>query len=191
MKTTNFSLMAMMAFLFLLPSCDKEDDEPEDPIIPNEEEVITTLNFTLSPDGGGDTVIMTFLDLDGDGGDDPVITGGTLMANTTYSGSLELLNEDENPAEDITAEIEEEDEEHQFFFSFTENNLSVAYNDADANGNPIGLATTVTTGNAGNGVLTVVLRHEPAKDASGVSDGDITNAGGETDIEVDFDVVVQ
>ena len=37
----------------------------------------------------------------------------------------------------------------------------------------------------------MTLRHEPAKDASGVAAGDITNAGGETDIEVTFDVTVE
>ena len=42
----------------------------------------------------------------------------------------------------------------------------------------------------GNGTITVILRHEPDKDASGVSNGDITNAGGETDIEVVFNVEV-
>ena len=38
---------------------------------------------------------------------------------------------------------------------------------------------------------TITLRHEPAKTATGVSGGDITNAGGETDIEVVFDVTVE
>ena len=62
---------------------------------------------------------------------------------------------------------------------------------SDADGNPIGLATTVTTGAASTGEFTVILRHEPMKDAQGVKDGDITNAGGETDIEVNFPVEIQ
>ena len=33
----------------------------------------------------------------------------------TYSGTMTLLNESETPAEDITIEIQEEDDEHQFF----------------------------------------------------------------------------
>jgi len=37
----------------------------------------------------------------------------------------------------------------------------------------------------------VTLRHQPDKGAIGVSDGDITNAGGETDIEVLFDVIIE
>ena len=36
-----------------------------------------------------------------------------------------------------------------------------------------------------------MLRHEPDKSAAGVSSGDITNAGGETDIEVSFNVIIE
>ena len=94
------------------------------------------------------------------------------------------------PAEDITAEIDAEGVDHQFFFESTVSGLSVEYMDMDANGKPIGLATTITTIDSGSGTLNIVLRHEPNKDATGVLNGDITNAGGETDIEVTFDVTV-
>lgn len=169
-----------------LTSCEKDDPE-----VPNEEELITTVTYTLTPTGGGSAVEFQFQDLDGDGGNAPVITNGTLEANTTYTGSITLLNEAETPAEDITEEVEEEAEEHQLFFTVATANATVVYTDADGNGNPIGLATTVTTGDASTGTLTVTLRHEPDKGATDVSDGDITNAGGETDIEVTFDVTIQ
>ena len=159
--------------LLVLTSCSKDDD----PIIPNEEEVITTLEYTLTPSDGGTVVVLSFQDLDGDGGNAPIITGGTLDSNKTYTGALVLLNEQETPAEDITTEIQEEDEDHQFFFQTNIAGLTVAYTDQDANGNPLGLQSTITTTDAGNGTLSVVLRHEPNKSASGVSGGDITNAG--------------
>ena len=177
----------MLATSFFLTSC----GDDEDPDIENEQEVITTLSYTLTPDGGGTAVVLNFTDLDGDGGNAPVITGGTLAANTTYTGSMELLNETEDPAEDVTVEIAEEDDEHQFFFSTTVAGLSVGYTDQDDDGNPIGLASSLTTGAAGTGNLTVILRHEPNKDGAGVSDGDIAEAGGETDIEVTFPIDVQ
>jgi len=44
--------------------------------------------------------------------------------------------------------------------------------------------TTAT--DPGEGGLRITLRHEPNKTAAGVQNGDITNAGGETDIEVTF-----
>ncbi len=182
-----FSSILFMCLLFsvIMTSC------VDDPVVENEEEVITTLTYTLSPSGGGSDVVLQFQDLDGDGGNAPTVTGGTLAANTSYTGSLELLNEAESPAEDITEEIAEEDAEHQFFFSSTIPGIVVAYGDTDDDGNPVGLSTTITTSNAGSGSLTVILRHEPDKSASGVSDGDITNAGGETDIEVSFSINVE
>ncbi len=170
-------------------SCVK--DEPDDPVIPNEEEIITTLFFNLTPEDGDSSVVLSFQDLDGDGGNPPIIASGDLSANSTYRGSIELFNELEQPAVNITDEVKEEAEAHQFFFSNTVDGLQIGYNDADMSGNPLGLATIVTTTSAGAGSITIVLRHEPDKSASGVSDGEITNAGGETDLEVTFDVKVQ
>ncbi len=189
LKKINLLLVLGLVSVLFITSCKK--DEPEDPIIPNEEELITTLRYTLTPDGGGTDVVFTFQDLDGDGGDSPTITGGILDTNATYTGSLELLNELESPAEDITEEVQEEAEEHQFFFQTSANGLNITYDDADEDGNPIGISTIVTTNDVSTGTLTVTLRHEPNKDASGVSSGDISNAGGETDIEVTFNVEVQ
>lgn len=179
-----FALVSMSLVYF--SACTKDDPE-----IPNEEEIITTINYTLTPDAGGTPIVLSFQDLDGDGGNDPIISSGTLAANTTYTASLELLNETENPAENITDEITAEAEAHQFFFQTTFNGLTVTYDDVDANGKPVGLATKVSTTNAETGTITIILRHEPNKSASGVSNGDITNAGGETDVEVTFQVDVQ
>lgn len=181
----NILIIAITAVIF--SSCEKND-----PIIPNEEELITTLKFTLVPAGGGTPVVFSFRDLDGDGGNDPEVSVGILHANTSYTGSFELLNEQDNPPVNITREIEAEGKEHQFFFRVSEGlNLSVKYNDKDDGNDPIGLETLVSAGATSSGLFTITLRHEPDKSASGVADGDITNAGGETDIEVQFDVSVQ
>ncbi|MGY8976762.1 MAG: hypothetical protein ACKVLJ_01235 [Cytophagales bacterium] len=181
-------LSSIFISLITIVSC---SDDPEDPIVENEEEVITTLTYTLTPSEGGSAVVLTYQDLDGDGAGEPTITNGTLSASTVYSGVLTLLNETEDPAESITEEIDEEDDEHQFFFSSTITDLQVAYADTDGDGNPVGLATTLTTSAAGLGTLTITLRHEPEKSASGVASGDITSAGGETDISVTFTITVE
>ncbi len=180
------TLASLAVLAFVISSCN-----PDDPVVPNEEELITTLIYTLTPTGGGAEVVLRFQDLDGDGGDAPIISTDTMAANTTYTGEITLLNELVNPADSISNEVAEEDEEHQFFFLHDLNDMTIDYADVDGNGNPIGLATDLVTINAETGQLTIILRHEPAKDAAGVSDGDITNAGGETDIEVTFDVVVE
>ncbi|MBK6497527.1 MAG: hypothetical protein IPG00_04890 [Saprospiraceae bacterium] len=57
--------------------------------------------------------------------------------------------------------------------------------------NPIGLQTQVSSTLVGSGQINIVLRHEPNKKAQGVSDGLITNAGGDTDIDVSFDIEVK
>ncbi|MBT8229195.1 MAG: hypothetical protein KJO50_02980 [Bacteroidia bacterium] len=178
-------IMALFCLSLLMTSCGKDD-----PIIPNEEELITTLNYTLTSNNGN-TLTLSFKDLDGDGGDEPVVTGGSLERNQSYTGMLEILNESESPAENITEEIEEEDVDHQFFFQTDITGLTVSYNDQDSNGNPVGLNTILTTGETGAGSLTIILKHEPVKEASGVSEGNITNAGGETDISVTFPINVQ
>lgn len=184
-RFSHYLSLVLVCFI-CLTSCEK--DEPE---IINEEELITTVTYTLTPANGGQSVVLNFKDIDGDGGDEPVITGGTLSVNETYTGSLELLNEAESPAESITEEILEEDEEHQFFYDSDIAGLTVNYEDQDENGNPVGLMTTITTTTAGSGNLTIILRHEPAKDAAGVDEGNIQNAGGETDIEITFPLNVQ
>jgi len=187
MMFNKFLLFALVLTIGLsFSSCG--DDDPD---IPVEPEVITTLTYTLTPSGGGADVVLSFVDLDGDGGDAPSVVGGSLAANETYSGTIVLLNESVSPSDNITEEVAAEDEEHQFFFRSSIDDLSIAYNDADENGNPLGLSNTLTTGAAGSGSITVILLHEPSKDADGVSDGDITNAGGETDIEVTFSIDVQ
>lgn len=185
MQKTNLIIIGISLIAFLFSACVK------DPVIQNDEEVITTLKYMLTPTSGGSAVMFTFQDLDGDGGNDPVITNGILSANTSYTGAIVLLNETENPADSISNEVAEEDADHQFFFESTLTGLDIQYNDTDDNGNPVGLATTVTTGAAGTGSLKITLRHEPNKSGTGVSTGDITNAGGETDIEVNFTVDVQ
>ena len=186
MKVKFLTALLIGATLF---SC--KDDEPDDPIIENAEEVITTLTYTLTPtDGNGDVKTFIFEDLDGDGGNAPILTLDSLEKNKAYSGKVSLLNRAANPVEDITVEVDEEGDEHQFFYQTTNNIFSVNYSDTDKNGQPIGILTSLTTDTL-SGNLTITLRHEPNKTAANVSTGDITNAGGETDIEVTFVVNVK
>ena len=175
-----FYFLPLMFFVF---SCEK------DPVEPNDEELITTLRLEFT--NGASTKVIQFQDLDGDGGQAPLISGDTLDANTTYTLNVFVLNEAESPIEDINEEILEEGDEHQFFFITDENNIQITYNDADVNARPIGLVNTCQIVAAGSYSLQVVLRHQPDKAAVGVSTGNIANAGGESYIEVDFTVNVQ
>ena len=175
-----------MALLFVTASCDKGDDITPEPV--NEEEVITTLTVTLTPASGTAIVLKSFDD-DGDGPNSPELTvSGSLVTNTVYSGAIELLNELESPAEDITDEVNEESDEHQFVFTLSGLSDVVIDNlNTDTNGMPLGTTFNLTTGAAESGTLTFTLRHEPTKP----NNGTLAEVAGDTDIEVTFDVVVQ
>jgi hypothetical protein len=186
MKTIK-NIVILVYVASILVACSTNDD----PMVINEEEVITTVRATLIPQNGGATIILESKDLDGDGPNEPVITvSGALDKNKTYAATLEILNETESPADNVTLEILEEAVDHQFFFSFTNNLATATYTDQDSNGNPVGVTFNVLTGNAGSGTFTIILRHEPNKSATGVISGDITNAGGATDLQVTFDITV-
>ncbi len=187
MKKSIFTMLSMA--LVILSSCKEEKNTPP-PV--NEEELITTVVLTFSPQSGGDVVEFRFTDLDGSGGNPPVISNGVLTDSSTYDVTVMLLNEAESPAEDLTAEVLAEAEEHQVFYLIEVGlEMDYIYQDTDADGNPIGLMTEFYTGASGSGNLQVVLRHQPDKSAQGVNVGDITNAGGETDVEVTFEVTIQ
>lgn len=178
-KKVGVSLAAVATLFFA--SCDN-DDNP-DPI--NEEEVITRMTITLTPPAG-DVITMISNDSDGVGPGAPVVTvSGNLQGNVTYSGSIELLNTIENPAEDITLEVLEEADEHQFFFVTTGSISGVTATNFDSMNNPLGQTFDLTTGTAGSASLRVVLRHEPTKPNTGLD-----NAGGETDIDQTFDLLI-
>ncbi|GAA4066562.1 hypothetical protein GCM10022389_09240 [Flavobacterium cheonanense] len=182
-KLTNKLFLSLFAFALI--SC-SDDDNPA-PV--NEEEVITTVRTTLV--AGSQTVTLLSRDLDGDGPNAPVVTvSGNLTAGTTYTGSVEFFNETINPADNITTEVEEEGVDHQIFYQAPASIGTFTYTDTDANGKPIGLDFTLVTASAATGNLTVTLRHLPNKSAAGVSTGNIANAGGATDAQVTYPLVV-
>ena len=184
--------LLVLGLLLLAPACRKGADDPIAPSPPvHEEEVVTTVRIDLQSTGGAQHRTFIYRDPDGDGGAAPIITADTLSADTLYTAHVHFLNESVDPAEDITHEIEEEGTSHQVFHIVSGAPLTITYADADANGHPIGLQCMWAAGPAGSGTLTLVLRHGPQKDAPGVADGDITLAGGETDISVEFPVVVE
>jgi hypothetical protein len=189
-KQIKFYALALVTAL-TISSCSNDDE----PVLVNEEELITTVTAIYTPVGGGTAITLQYKDLDGEGANAPVITISSAFAkNTTYDGVVTFKNELANPAEDITPEIVEEGDEHQIFYQKTGTLNAFSYgtatNNFDKNGKPVGLQSVfVTTGEA-SGNLTITLRHEPNKSASNVSAGDITNAAGSTDAEVSFAISV-
>ena len=176
-------LFPLLLIALVFTGC--SDDDP-DPV--NEEEVITTMTVTLTPAGGGTAITLKKTDLDGDGPNAPVYSvSGNLVAGTTYSGLIKVENETETPAENITEEVIEEANEHQFFFTPAGGlDVTTTYADMDDDGNPLGVEFNLTANTASMGTLTIVLRHEPTKPNTGLAD-----AGGETDVEATFNLTVE
>lgn len=158
----------------------------------NVEEVITTVELTFTPDEG-DAVVATWVDLE-DG--NPTIDDIMLAADTDYELTVRFLNELEDPAENITEEIEEEDDEHQIFFDGSAlDTMTIAYGDMDGGGLPVGLTNDVMSGAAATGDLTVQLQHLPAEDGTAVKvaglEDDIANLPGDADAVAEFPVTVE
>ncbi len=184
-----------IAFVFSLATIFTSCSNDSDATPVNEEELITTITAVFTPEGGGTAITLESKDLDGDGPDAPAIAISAPFAqNTTYNGVVTFENESVNPAEDITEEILAEAEDHQIFYQKTGTINSFSYStnadNFDADGKPVGLQIVFTTTTAATGTLKIILIHLPNKSAAGVSDGDITNAGGGTDAEAIFNITV-
>lgn len=189
--TFKATLTAML--LLTIVACKKDKEDVLTPSTPpaNEEEVITTVRLTFTDQETTTEVFHMEVDFDDVGGD-PVVVADTLPAQRAFDVSVRLLNESTSPLVDLTNEVLSEGTEHQFFFEVTNANLTMAYADADVNGRPIGLTNTAITGAASTGgELRITLRHQPDKAATGVASGNITNAGGETDVEVVFPLTIE
>lgn len=185
-KTTS-TLILSLTFLMLLalnackPKCERHPDDAE---CVGEEEIITSLKVTFKDSATGAVAyVYQFKDADNNGVPEQFDTI-KLQSNKTYKAELQFLNEAVNPAEDVTGEIEEEKNDHLIALHAHNVALTFTYIDFDDNNLPVGLQTYWRTGAAGNGQAHVVLRHQPE-----VKDG--TETPGDTDMEVEFNVVVQ
>ncbi|MEM1350442.1 MAG: type 1 periplasmic binding fold superfamily protein [Myxococcota bacterium] len=180
------------------------DVEPDADPDENEQEVITTLNATFTPVGGGTAITASFRDADGDGGADPVTTDPMpFAAGTTYTLSIELLNETEEEGSEeynIGNEIREEAEDHQFFFTGDAVGTILDHMYADQESDyvtnsgddlPVGISSSIEATTAGTGTLTITLKHQPPVNGQDVKTSTSTVSDGETDIEVSFAVTVQ
>jgi len=186
MKRIN--LICLLAVIGL--SACKDDNEPE---FEKDEELITTMEVIMEPSGGITDARFFFSDPDGPGGDEPIFISDTLFRNTTYSFSIGLFDESGSETDTITDEIFDEGTEHQFFYLFDPPlGISKSYLDVDENNMPIGLRGQLTIPDtSGVTEMTFILRHQPEKFERNVSDGDITNAEGDSDIEVSWEVYIQ
>ncbi|MEP6734344.1 MAG: hypothetical protein ABJA70_02430 [Chryseolinea sp.] len=192
----NIPALIGISFLILLStSCDDNSPVKEDT-----PELITRATLTFTPAGGGTAIVVTATDPDGEGVQNIAVDGPINLAiDKSYILAIALINGLADPASaayDITSEVKQESQEHQFYFSWTNNVFSnpagdgnvdnrsdaIGYDDKDVNNLPIGLETTWTTStSAASGKFKVLLKHQPDL-KSAIS----TSADGESDLDVEF-----
>ena len=174
------------------------DDAPDAPPCENEEEIITDVILIWRPVEGGKVIEVRAVDPDGPGPLDLEISSPIELARgTTYQLDIKLLNS--ISGEDLTEEVNEESDEHQLYFEFSEQIFSdpvgtgnvvsnsgvVNYLDSDENGLPVGLSTKWTTrdDNGMVGTFRIILKHQPDQKAAS---SDVNT--GSTDLDLTWSV---
>ena len=189
----NLRLLAILfvsALAFNACSDDDHDYDDDDHKHGDHEEINRMIYTLTNSENASDLVIMTFDDPDGELGEDGNITvSGALSANSTYSGAVQFLHvHEDGDIDDIGADIaEDEADEHEVFYSTSL--VTVERLDNDANGNPLGMVTRVTTGDAAEGPFTITLVHEGKKPNTGLTDA--LSGEGVPDIEQSFTITVE
>ncbi len=213
-KFRKYSLLVILFTAATLTGCKDDDDDVTPVVTPppleNEEEVITDVKLIFTNTvNANDIVEARAKDPDGEGVQELAILDTIkLDISKNYELTYEILNAlDMNDVENIGDEIKEEDDEHQIFYSFSNNAFAdplgngnidnsgdpVNYNDEDSDaqdgsGNPVGLNTSWTTSatQLSSGSFRVVLMHQP--DVKTATSG--TDAG-DSDFDLSFLLSIQ
>ncbi|WP_435353874.1 hypothetical protein [Emticicia sp. SJ17W-69] len=183
MVKKSFFLSSLLSSVLLISSCKKDSVEAAD-----ENELITSVKLTFAT--GGITQTFAYADPDGDGGKAPIIEIINLKANTTYTMTIEILDESKNPVSNITNEVSTKRDEHLFVYTPSPASLlTYSYGDKDSRNLNVGLTGSVKTGATATGKLKVQLRHQPPINGKASKDGSITP--GSDDVNIDFNVNIQ
>ncbi|WP_226389633.1 hypothetical protein [Penaeicola halotolerans] len=205
MKNVRRSFLGLLALTAVLvfSACEADDPVPE---LENEEFDAANITFTLLDENGNETdevIVVSFGELE----HDHASTGGSnsfqiasgdhsgpiaeLRPNSQYRMEIDLLLEGVN----VNQEIIDEADEHQFFFLPSNNALiDYQYGDQDPDGRPLGLVGTLSTFATGELELEVILRHRLDKASPAAQNWNNVNyqqAGGSTDIEVEFEIHIE
>lgn len=210
MKVSQNKLLPVLArwtvisIIVMLAGCEAEIPMRED--VP---ELITQVVLTFTSSTGGDPVVVTATDPDGEGVQNLTVDGPIVLSpGVQYVLTLGMTNGLAgvgDPAYDIAAEVEELGDEHQFFFSWTNDvfsdpagdgnidnrddpvNYTGGANSVDKNNRPLGLTTTWTAATSpASGQFRILLKHQP-----GLKSDSSDSSTGETDMDITFDIQVK
>lgn len=110
-----------------------------------DEDVVTTVTVVLKPmDNPMDSIVVVWEDIDGVGGAAPNrIDTLRLSPGATYSCRAILENRSATPTVDVTKAVASEKDNHQFFYSISNDLGIVTVTDTDSRGLPVGLTFTL------------------------------------------------
>lgn len=179
MKTL-YNSVRIVLLLTVFTSC-SDDNLPK---IINEEEIITSVKLTFTETGTDSTQIITWEDFDAK-------HNITIENNKSYNVKIEFLDKSNpNDIDNITEEIIDKKDEHFIFYESTVSGLSIknATDDTiDSNNIGINISTDWSFTASTSGLLKVYLIHEPISKTGNSKD----DFGGETEIEITFDVKIK
>jgi len=180
-----FAVAVLLTLATIMNSCGDKVEEGE---------LITTVQLTLNLPGDSGK-IYTWQDLDGPGGNNPVLPDTIILGQVTpggnpYSGMLEFFNKQGGKNENITLEIEKEKNNHLVCYEVSsltmqpQSGITISVTDKDDKSLPIGLKTEWKTKTTDKGEIWIRLKHQPN---SKTGSCDV----GETDVEVVFPYVIR
>jgi hypothetical protein len=188
MKKLLFSLIAVGVFALLFYACSKKEKTVSPPVPSNE--FLTTVRVTATNTSDATDVQVasvtdtTLIANPPDSINHPMLN---LKANSTYTMTVQFLDETTKPAGQVTDDIYDRRNYHLICFDISGGaNLTVVRTDLDTNNPPlqIGLQDKLTTGAASTGTMNLQLRHQPnAKNG--------TCDPGSSDADVDYNIVIK
>jgi hypothetical protein len=205
---TKIKITSTLSLLALVGGCSADVEDPHDGHDHNHG-LPTSIVLNFTPADGGDALSFKWALLEGD--ETPQVDEILLDTQVTdYEVTVEIWNEDDDPAEDLTPDILADAAYHQLFFTgsavdgpATLNKTGAVlghdYADLDDNGLPVGLENDMQVLGAGEGELHVMLRHLPMENdeavkvagmAETVAEVGFSGIGGDVDVDISFPVIV-
>lgn len=183
------NILRLIYFITLLQvGCRIDKDDVRSPVKPDDSELITTVIISFTDTAGANKTFYKYSDVDGPGGNIPIIDTISLDHLKGYNAKLILLNESKTPADTISNEVLERAEEHQVFYAYFPDDSSAmffSYKDSDLNNVPVGLQFEVSFIKPGKGKMQIILKHQPGTKPRS---GNGNQALGSTDLDIIFPV---
>lgn len=183
-KMTYKNFTSLLLVILLMSSCKKVDEAQNN----SDHNAITTITLTFKQ-AGVQKSIAIFDDPDGIGGNNPIrFDTIKLQANQTYQVEINLQNKTGGSTKEMTAEIRTAGNEHEFFYTSNNVNISITKTDVDVNGFPLGITSTWQTSAAtttNTSTVRVQLKHKPFN--KGPND-DVSK--GHDDININFPIII-